>query len=462
MSHPRPGRWDLVGHDRDPVPVDELDVQHLARGYAATAHDITVLAKRLDNLSRLQGWKGKAAETFADKAEDGAHELRKAQKRYDDLAVALKEWVHPVREARDRTADALHRAEEAEHLRTQNLHDLTAGHADPPPELVDAEERRRQRHDAAVAAITRAAHAVRDALDDLDDAARRTAHAISQAAKSYKDGFGATFKGFVRDYAGAIKTVCDVLGKVAIVLGAITLAFALLSTAPAWLLVAGFAVAVAMLVGHTALLVSDTGEATWLDVGLDLLAVATAGFGLRMTPVAKALAGEARTVVTAEQGEEAARQVLRQAAQHPDAARAAAASRISDPTNNLFRWQAARAARIAQEASAAKSQAIQALKDELETMTPSLRQVLVNVDRENATLVAEMERLRELSTHTLVPKVLDRLRDLRIAAQVGFVGSVHDVVKDRIDRVEKLEKAFAQDVSNQVHRWTWRLTTASR
>jgi uncharacterized protein YukE len=260
----RPGEWHLLCHDRDPVPGDPDHVDRLARGYEEAADDVERLAGRLRRLSDLDGWTGDAAEKFAESADDLADDLGKAERRYRDLAAAVRDWVAPLRRARDESAGALREAEAADDEMRRHSTDPYAGIAEPTPAEIAAHQRWQQARADAAARKRQAQGRLDGALRDLDTAAGRVAERIRSAAEHGADSWWDNAKGSVRSVAGILKAVVDILGYVAMVLAAITLVVVLVASAPVWLIAAGVGIGLVMAGLHTALVVSESGEAALL------------------------------------------------------------------------------------------------------------------------------------------------------------------------------------------------------
>lgn len=417
---PRPGRWHLLGHDGDPVVGDAGAVHDLAAGYAATAEEVQTLTGQLRRLSDLREWNGQAAEKFAAAADDTAGELGKAEERYRGVAAAVRAWAGPLEHAQAESGHALDDAERADQQRS--LH--RPGAPLPPdatPEQVQHEQARQRAEDAAEGDLQAARRRLDRALEALDTAATRAASAIRDAADSFSDSWWDDVKGAVRSFAAAahLKTIVDALGYVALAIAAVALFAALVLTSPAWLpalLVVGVVVGGTMLVVHSALVVSDSGDATWTDVAWDvvgLVPVARAGRLLRGV-------GEALPVLRGDMAREAelAARAVAEAAERglPDAGRVRSGLHIGDPTNNLRRWadawQRSSADRV-QQVGDFFSDRIASVPD----VAPALRQRLRHLDEEVARAADELARLHAFPE---ARPVLARLAEIeRDVASVG-------------------------------------------
>lgn len=452
----RHGDWHLLGTPADPVPTDEQDVDAVARGFARTAADVAVLAGRLERLSRLDGWKGEAAEVFADAAEDRARDLRKVQRRYEALAEALKGWQGPVRAVRAESQTALTRATKAEEVRRANAASLLTGVAEPTESQLAAEDRREQRLRDARDDLAAAQRQLDTALGSFGRDAERTADRIDGASGTYKDGRWDDLKGVVRDHAGLIKAVVGVLKVVALALAAITLVVALCFSAPFWLLALGVGVGLAILLGDVALVTSESGEATWGDVGWDLLGVVTAGYG---AAAARALP-RAAAVVKARYADEVFNAVRNQHLADEAATTAGKlvtnASKIKNPLNNLRRWAdrelVARTSRAVDAATRGSAAAL----DELAALSPSALRRLATLDADMARYLQQVTRIEQFGPSQPLVRALDDLRSAtQRAVGAGWVnlGGQLPGVPETVRSIPGLPQRLSDG---------WRLSTTSR
>jgi uncharacterized protein YukE len=414
----RPGQWHLLGPASDPVCGEPSEVDRLAGGYESTANDIARLAGQLRKLSQLTGWEGKAAEAFAESAEDLAGDLAKAERRYRDLAAAVRGWSGPLSTARDESAGALRDAVAAEEDRRRHSADLLAGVPDPTPAQVTAQQQQTAAQAAAVRRLRDAQDRLEDAVEALDDAAGRTAQQINSAAEQGGDSWWDDAKGTVRDYANVLSGLADVLSYVAMALAAITLVVVLVATAPAWLIVAGVAASAILLGLHSALVLSESGEATWTDVGLDLIGLATAGIGGRLaTGVGRALPALRSSVAgLLGRNARAAQEVLEQGA--ANYGRAGNAMNIGNPSNPLRVWAQEYLDDAAGRVAAEGAEAAARVEAGVVTHAPWLSR-LQTLDRELAENLLEIERLGAM------PVSADLLADLgALAGRANTAGQM--------------------------------------
>lgn len=409
----RAGEWHLLGHDRDPVTGDPAEVERLAAGYRSTAADIERLGGQLRRLSELSGWKGEAAETFAESAEDLADDLRDAEQRYERLASAVQGWVAPLTTARDESAGALRDAVTADDAVRRHSSDLLAGVPDPTPEQAAAQRAQTAAHDAAAADLQRARSRLSSAMAALEDAAGRTAAAIREAAEHGRDSWWDNAKGTVRDWAGVLKGIATVLSYVGMALAAITLVVVLVATGPAALLTAllvgGMVLSGASALVHTALVLSDSGDATWLDVGLDLLGLATAGVGAKLAGGLAKGVSAARGALGQELSASArsAQQAVEEGA--ANFTRAGNASSIADAGNPLRQWGEQYLEGAASRVTQAGDDAVEQLEAGVVTDAPWANR-LASLDRGVAEDLLEAQRLA--GQPGLSPALADQLATL--------------------------------------------------
>lgn len=402
----RAGEWHLLGHGRDPVPGEPAHADRLAQGYRATADDIERLAGRLRRLGELDGWTGKAAEKFAEAADDVAADLGAAERRYRELADAVRGWVAPLSRARDESAGALREAETAADDQRRYRHDPYAGVADPTPDQLTAQQRWESAGDDADERRAKAQKRLDDALQDLDRAAEDVAGRIADAAEHGRDRIWDNVGGWVRDHAELLEKVATWAGRIALGLAIITVAVLLIVTAPAALLMGalfwGAVVAGGVqMVTHSVMKASDAGDVSWLDIGMDLVGLVTAGVGRILTHGLGGLGGlvgvrQGTAALTGRVGQYAdgAARTAQQALERGAASytRAGNATRIGDPANPLRRWGQQSLDDAGDRVAAAGQQAAADVQAGVVTQVSRLAQLRA-LDVELATDLAELRRL---------------------------------------------------------------------
>lgn len=297
----RSGDWHLLGHATDPVPASEYDVDRVASTYVDRGRDLRETHQTLERLSRLDGWRGDAAEAFAESADDRLSDLDKAATKYESAGTALRAYADDVATARTVSRSALTEAEDADRRRRDNAGNPLAGVQEPTEQQIADLQLQADRHERAVVDLEAAQARLSRALDDLDGAARRCARAIGTASDRFKDHW---FKdNLVRHNLEFFKIACKVLEIAAVAIAVVALGLALLATAPLALIVAGVAAAALLVLARSALVVSDTGTATWADVGWDVVGLGLSVVGgrasLRLARSSGALGGTFNALRTA-------------------------------------------------------------------------------------------------------------------------------------------------------------------
>lgn len=425
----RGGQWDLLGHGRDPVPHDPAVVDRLSDTYQQTGLAIRESSVRLQRLADLDGWTGRAAEAFAEAAEDLYGDLADAEQRYVDAGEALRRYVAPVVEARAESWDALQDAERADDARRRNSGSALSGVAEPTPAQLATDEARARRLADAEADLHAARTRLDNALSVLQQAARRAADDIRDAASHGKDGFWDNVKGGLRDFADAVhlKTIVQVVGWVALAVAAVALVIALVATAPLWLVAVAAGLGAVLLAGDLILWANGSGDAEWYNVALDVVGLVTLGFARPLTAAATAVTGTARGAAATSRGAAAQADELARLAATPNGVRAANASGIA-PGNNLRIWSDELRAANAASAAGTGTDAANAVRSAV-AARPGPLQSVPYLDSDLAQVAAEVQRLRALGVQS--PAIDDALRlaqqQLRAGAGnswVGFAGNV--------------------------------------
>ncbi|KAA1421753.1 hypothetical protein F0U44_05640 [Nocardioides humilatus] len=334
-------RWDLVGQSDDPVPYSKGDVLAVADTYGETARDLERTSSILARLNREDGWRGEAAETFAEKADDALRDVDKAAEKYTMVKRALVSFAEDVGVAQSQTAAAAVDAENAQRQVEAHTYDPLSGVADPTNAQLDANWDRLRRLGRAEDDLALARARCVAAVAALDNAAEIAARAINQASEYYRDGRWDDIKGWARDHAEFLAGIARILEWIGVALAAIGIVLLLIVTAPAWLtaLVVGLGVlaAVALLATHYLLYKSMTGgyeltgddEVTAGDLIWDIVGLVSFGAGKGAGKIARGSADAASSVAASN----AARAALARLA--PQVRNAL---NIADPTNPLRRW----------------------------------------------------------------------------------------------------------------------------
>lgn len=453
----RAGEWHLLQLNgawltSDPVPTDSFSLALAARSYATMATAIRDCSSKLKRLSELHGWQGKAAERFAMAAEDVAGDLGAAHQRYEETGGALTDLVQPVEQAR---ADSMRALEDAITASgAERAHAAGPPIANPTPDQVAADHDRANRLAEAQGARARANARLQAAIDALDDARRRAAKRIRDAAEHDSDGIWDNIKGGLRHFCSwaHLDVIVKILSAVAAVIALVLVVVAIIASAPAWLVIAGVAVSALLLAGDAALVISDSEGGSWTAVAWDVVGLLSFGVGRVMGGAARASAAAARDMAALRLGAEASTQEAARLSSSVEAARAANALKIADPGNALRIWAEGRTVVYAERAANAAVLAHDAV-----------------IAGELPRVASELSRLAGLSELTAAEaaKIQAAQQALRVVAGAEGVGHVNDAWNAIVVAQNVLEgkpglAGESQDlnhlVDDLVARSEWRLT----
>ncbi|MGI9155904.1 MAG: putative T7SS-secreted protein [Marmoricola sp.] len=411
----RYGSWELLDHDDDPVPASESEVQSVANDMKARARAASDIHDTLQKLADLDGWKGKAAEAFGDKASEVLEDLGKVEDRYTKVAQALSAWAGDVGTARSKSWRALQDAEQADS--SMRSHPDQSGGSGP---MTPEQQKTQDKHDEAKDAVDAAKSALGGALSDLDDAADKAKGHIDDAADVWDDGMWGNFKGWVRDHAELIDILCKALAVIGAILGAILLVAVIFFTAPVWLVVAAIGGAVLLLAGHAMLVTADTGKATWGDVAWDIAGLALTCVGGRSAASAlkgltKAVPAMATRIGTTTRGAALTRLIGGNTTQFNNALK------IVNPRNGLRQWTTGlvTAAHNEGENAAAGVRSLMHLK-------PSVLKSVAVQNRGLAKIHSVLGELEKLGPSLNETRSLNRIHNtLRIAITSNMLGTAN-------------------------------------
>lgn len=408
----RHGEWHLVGYDQDPVSADKWDVESVEQQLRGRADDAARMRAVLRGLADLDGWRGKAAAAFAERAAEVLEDLEQVENRYDAAADALSGWAADVSTAREGTWTALRSAEDADQaIRSNPEH---TGQGEPPE---DQAARDTARQDAETR-LENARAAMRAAMSDFEEAADRARSRIGDAAEIWDDGWWGDVKGWVREHAELISSIIKVLEIVAAVLGAVLLVLAIVASAPLALIIAAVAVGVLVVAGQSLLAAADTGKADWGDVAWSIAGLAaTLVGGKAATAAARGLTGLV-PAMSARVGTQAKAAALTRLV-GGNRTQFLNALRISSPRNNLARWAQGLRSAAGAEGRTAAQQVDDALR-----LQPSRLQSVLTQDRQLAQLRVSLSRLRTLGpTADEIARMDQVQRNLRVAIAANTYGT---------------------------------------
>ena len=427
----RSGDWDLVGHASDPIEASEWDVRTVADAMRSRADEADEIRRILKAVSDQDGWRGKAAEAFAEKAESVLDDLGKVVQRYEAVATALDSWKADVETGRNDTWSALKRAEAAQKTIEQNK--PFEGEGEAPAGQGKTDETR----EGAEGDLNGAVSQMREAMEALNRAARNRKNDIEDAAEIWDDGWWGDFKGSVRDNADAIYRAVEVLKIIALVLGALLLVLAFTIGAPIALLVAAIVLSVAILAGTLLLYTADTGHYTGTDVVWALLDTALALVGGKALSSALKGLGKVAPRIAAGWGEKMTASSLR-ALTNGKVVQVKNALKIRNPANGLRHW----AQRMSDEAAAAGQRAADGLTRLINTspekLPATVAESLRNGGRELAGLNKQLAALRQAATDPAHISKLDDIGRKILIEQEVIVIDFANKVRDAVGSVPKL------------------------
>lgn len=286
----RPTDWAPLATS-DPLPGDPDRVVAVARRNGDLAEQLTEQARKLRELATSEGWDSDAGRVFAGSAQDLAGRLEQARRRYSVVAEALGGYAPKLRQAQQEADVARLSARDAQQRIDANAPTPTL--AAVTPDQVSVERQRQAAYEAASQDLTQARRRLDGATRDRDAAATTAAHRIKDVIEhdGLQDGFWDKVKdwtadrwnGFidwVHEHAAAIKFIADVAGMLATVISVVAIAISFIPVlnflTPILLGIAVGLTAIA-LVCH--LMLALSGDGSWLEVGLDVFALVTFGYG---------------------------------------------------------------------------------------------------------------------------------------------------------------------------------------
>src|SRR5216683_4373419 len=263
----RPQDWSPLT-DSDPAPGNSGNITLEAAHLSAVAREITDQVGRLRAIGADGTLKGQYADVLRSGARDLAGQLDKVTGRYQKTAAALNEWVPKLEGYQRQSLVLLSDAQTAQGQQRVSQPPSTG------TETAAEKQSRQAKLNQANGQLQDAKSQLDNMLSRLDDDAKTCADKILNAiqdgvADSWWDGF----KAWVDRNAGWLKTLATVLE----VIGTIVALIALFATGIGWILLIGAVITGLALAARIAL--AATGNGSWLDVGLDVVALLTFGTG---------------------------------------------------------------------------------------------------------------------------------------------------------------------------------------
>jgi hypothetical protein len=272
----RPTDWAPLA-SADPVPGDPGAVSREAAHLSAVAEEIQGQVARLRAIAAGGSVeRGLHVEKLKSAASDVAGQLDKVVGRYQKTSAALTKWVPDLEYAQSQSLKALAQAQAAAAQQARYGQPVMrpAGQQETAAQK-QADQARQRALDQANADLAAAHTMLGDATSHRDQKARAAAAAINNAINDgVTDSWWDQFKSFIGKYAWLIKDICTGLEILATALAVICLFIPGLNIVDALLLIA-FGATLLATIGRGVL--ATTGNGSWLDFGLDVLALATFG-----------------------------------------------------------------------------------------------------------------------------------------------------------------------------------------
>ena len=266
--------WPLAASD--PVPGDTVQITKEAAFLASTAQDIEDQVARLRAIASGQSVeKGLHVDKLKSASSDVADNLDKVVGRYQKTSAALSAWVPELDYAQSQSLKARAQAQDAAARQRANQPIVRPSNYQPTPQDTQQDQARASALNTANSDLA-AARAMLDAATSYrDQKGSDTRNKIENAINDgVHDSWWDKFKGFIGQYSSWIANICTVLEVLALVLALVCLFIPGLNIIDA-LLLAGFFLTLAATVGRGVL--AATGNGSWLDFGLDVLALLTFG-----------------------------------------------------------------------------------------------------------------------------------------------------------------------------------------
>ncbi|WP_369264018.1 putative T7SS-secreted protein [Streptomyces sp. R35] len=278
----RPTDWSPLA-EQDPMPGDVHDIRGESQRLGKLAKMISEQVERLNAIGRdTTALKGQYAGAMRDKAEELSGRLGKTHHRYDHVSGYLGHWADDLEDCQKQADDALSDAKEAQGR--VDAHQPPDGPKKPNNEMSEAEKTAETTRQHALSRAEDALGAARNKLDKAighrDERAGHWAGKIKRAIS--KDGLHDKgwdkFKNWVSDHARLLNDLANVLVWVATACAIVALFI------PGLNIIAMIALGatIGSLLLHTTTALAGAGS--WIDVGLDVFALATFGLGRLAAP----------------------------------------------------------------------------------------------------------------------------------------------------------------------------------
>jgi len=271
MSRPADAEWAVLDESADPVPGDPYEIRTEAvrlGKMAATIQDQITLLKDIAGDENV----GKYADTLRDTATDLRGGLEKVATRYEHVSDYLGHWADDLDQCQSESLKALARARAVAATALAPDAKPDPGAAAPTPAEEQQQATDKHAKEVAQGELAAAKTALARVKDHRDDRAQHWMQKIEDTEHDgLKDSRWDAFKDLVHEHAGLIKLLADVctwIVTILVVASFFVPGLDLLTPLLAVLMLTALA-------GHTS--VALTGDGSWIDVGMDIVALATLG-----------------------------------------------------------------------------------------------------------------------------------------------------------------------------------------
>ncbi|MBT2398711.1 hypothetical protein [Streptomyces sp. ISL-100] len=254
MAKTRPVDWSPLA-EKDPVPGSPDEIRTEASEMRKVATMLRDQARAIKKMADDDELKGKTADKLREESGDLEKHLREVAGRYERVNSHLDGWANDLEEFQRRADKILSDAKIKE--------DEEAAKAKKD----DGKDKDKQDSESDDDPYKTERSALRTVVSERDSAANRHARKIRDGIDDIiEDSWWES----VVDY---VKIAIDVLSWAATAIAVV----ALFITPVGWIAALAIGLTIAVAIGHTALAI--TGDGSWYDVGMDLLALGTFGMG---------------------------------------------------------------------------------------------------------------------------------------------------------------------------------------
>lgn len=321
----RPLDWEPLA-ERDPLPGDPVAVLQESNRLRDLAEEMRTQITQLRRIGTDESLVGEYAHTLRTASSELADKLGKAVGRYQRVSAHLQGWASELTEFQRQTLEPRATAKEAASIVDANTVMTAApvpGTPATPEELAASRARQAALLDAETM-LRQARRRLEEIMSEARGRGRHYADLIDDATDDdLKDGRWDNFKDWVDRNKSWVKTAVKVLSYVATAVAVVSI------FVPGVNLIALAAIGLTALVtaGHSVLAASGNGS--WLDVGLDIFALATFGAGRFISAGIRSTSTATRTAATTHARHTARAASLRASSTIRDAARQTLSSRTA-------------------------------------------------------------------------------------------------------------------------------------